>query len=493
MSQENFGIEKTGQTDRQYVRYPYFLNTSEAPHRLHPLLEVVLQIFYMCTNVVLCWVLFIVLTQSHILPFHVFVIIPVTIVLVRLVMRNTRITLSDECVSFPFTFAQSLNWRLERTWSDIELADLHRGTFKSNLLEGNILTIKFKSGGYANIDLTRIPQEDLRALETKLRDKTSLNALSPACAELSSRNEFEVSDSSMYVFSTMRRNYSSREFGLSNAPPLPEGERLFSDQYTIKRVLASGACKSAYLAVSSMYKCRVRLTVYDLGVIPLENRQTAERELCARASQYRNLHVPGVLDLLDFRSEESMFYTVMEPGHPSLRSHVDTYLALSEKKTLALALQLAEILNRMRAIRADLRFFSIRPDTIIYKLDGTVMVSEFGFVDDVLLRYSNMLFVDAPFLAPELLQMSLDDATHNISVAADLYSIGATMYFALGEQDPEPYATSSIDSIRPNVSRSTAQLINRLMAGDPKQRGTLSNLIYDLGGLASGLLETVDV
>ncbi len=463
---------------KRIVRYPLFLNSTEMPHRLYPLVDIGVQILNVMAFII-CFELVALLTVPSGTGMSLFmvVMIPFAAIFGRFFLRNARVTVSETGISFPLLMTRELGGRIFRSWSDLETVDLHDGKDKHNFVQGNVLTMQFKSGGRVDLDTTRIPRDDLRVLQESLLKWAQPDVLNPAASELVSRNDFEISDSQMFVFAKKRRLLLSDSFGLTNRSLLKKGEAILGGDFIVEKVLAAGGAHSSYLVTDTNAARNVCLTEYDLTMLTVDSRQQISAELLAVSERYKNLQIPDLLNLIDSRVSDDMFYTVMEPASQSLREHVKKHGVLSEKKVYALALRLAEVVGKLIEKNSDLYLGGIRPDAIMYSKDGTISITEFGFVDDLIMSSSQALIVDAAYAAPERI------AGHP-SLASDLYSIGATMYFALTKHDAEACAQSQASAVNEKISSSLSALIAKLLSADPRQRGSVSELIHDLGGVS---------
>ncbi len=474
MSEEvlNLNVSK-----KKIVRYPFFLNQQENPHRLFALADVVSSVIsFVFIMLVFEFFAIMVLPGSDKFLITVFCIIPVIGIVSRMLLRSARLGISDTGISFPILFAPWLNGRLTRSWSDLESADLHMGHDSSNYIGGNVLTLAFKSGGRVDLQTTRIPREDLRCLADGLLTWANAESLTPAVSELVARNDFEIADSQFFVFAKKHRSILSKDFGLVNNRLHEKGASLLDGAYIVEKGLAAGGNRSSYLVADIGQGRNLKLTEYDLSILDPLKRDRCVEELISISKSYKDLQLPHVLNLVDYRVHEEKFYVLMEPClDQTLRSFVLKHGNLNEKQVTSLALKLAEAVQAVHSLDPSLILGGIRPDAIVWKKNGTVLLTEFGFANDLIMKYSDALLIDAPYAAPERIA--------GVAVpASDLYSIGATMYFAITKMDPECYAGAVVSAVRSKVSLSFSQLIDRLLSFDPEQRGSAAELVHDLGG-----------
>jgi serine/threonine protein kinase len=290
------------------------------------------------------------------------------------------------------------------------------------------------------------------------------------------RNDFEIADSQLFVFSKKHRTMLSKDFGLVNNRLYDKGASLLDGAYIVEKSLAAGGNRSSYLVADTNFGRNLELIEYDLSLLDPDKLERCVADLCAASQRYKNLQIPHLLNLVDYRSINDKFYLVMEPClDQRLRSFVLKHGNLTEKQVSSLALKMAEAAEAVSAIDSSLMLGGIRPDAIVWKKNGTALLTELGFVSDLIMNYSDALLVDAPYAAPERI-------AGEAVPASDLYSIGATMYFAITKVDPECYTGAVVSAINSKVSGSFSQLISRLLSFDPQQRGSAAELVHDLGG-----------
>lgn len=466
---------------KKTIHYPSYRNSSEHPHRLYPFFDISIQAVH-CLLVVMFLELIMLISVrfggSPELGMLCAALIPFSILGGRIFLRNTRITVSEGGISFPVLMSPTLNGRLFRPWSDLLAVDLHETKDALNYVNGDSLTMTFKSGGQVTIGTTRIPRSDLRLLQRVLSENTYISADLPALTDIVARNDLEIFDSQLFVFLKKHRQILNKSFGLTNHNLYEQGKPVLNNEFIIEKALAGSAGRSSYLVADVLHGRTVCMTEYDLRILDESVRDSVAQVLKTTGELFKNLQIPYLLNLLDVRVEGDQCYLFTEPQSQSLREYRKKFGNLSEKAVLSLALKLAEAVEKIQEINPHLTIGGIRPDNIAYDRAGSVFIGEFGFADDVLMRFSNQLLVDAPYAAPERISASPESKS-------DLYSIGATMYFALTGIDPIPFAVSQVRSINSTVSHTTAILVEQLLNPDPALRGTVQELIMKLGGFVS--------
>ncbi|GAA4536744.1 serine/threonine-protein kinase [Amycolatopsis samaneae] len=133
----------------------------------------------------------------------------------------------------------------------------------------------------------------------------------------------------------------------------------------------------------------------------------------------------------------------------------------------------------------------VKPGNILVGSDGTAKISDFGIsraVGDVKLTATGDILGTPAFLSPEVARG--EDA----SSASDVFSFGATLYAAVegnppyGESDNQIallYRASSGDIVPPTKAERLTPLLVRMLATDPAERPSMSDVERELKSLVA--------
>ncbi len=138
------------------------------------------------------------------------------------------------------------------------------------------------------------------------------------------------------------------------------------------------------------------------------------------------------------------------------------------------------------AFRSGLIHRDVKPGNILIDRRGNARVLDMGLArffkdqsDMLTVKYDDKIVLGtADYVAPEQVANS-----HSVDVRADVYALGATLYFLLAGHPPFPMGTVSqkllwhrtkeptpIRQIRPDVPEAIAAIVTRMMAKDPGLR-----------------------
>lgn len=150
----------------------------------------------------------------------------------------------------------------------------------------------------------------------------------------------------------------------------------------------------------------------------------------------------------DFKQSAQAAYLFMEyvPG-ANLKTLITKQGALSEKRTIEIAMELAKGLEYLHERKPPILYRDLKPDNIMVKEDGSVKLLDFGSAgqpDTV-----NHVITGTPgFAAPEQWE-----AGGNVSFYSDVYGLAKVMYYMLSAEKPE-----SVDCRKGKLKISTRKI-----------------------------------
>ena len=230
--------------------------------------------------------------------------------------------------------------------------------------------------------------------------------------------------------------------------------------------LGRGAMGVTYLAADNVLRRKVALKVINVPVVPTGRDSQAVRERFLREARAAALRHPNVAAVFQFGAspDGSRCYYAMELVEgETLEARVRRDGPLNAKLVLEIAIQVTRAL--MAASAHGLIHRDLKPGNIMLTLDDKaeleVKVIDFGLAKAIADRGSDMdlthgEFVGTPnFASPEQFESG------PIDVRSDIYSLGATLWFALTGKTP--FAGRNIEEIR-SAQKSEALSIEQLKA-----------------------------
>ncbi|HYE97476.1 MAG TPA: serine/threonine-protein kinase [Planctomycetota bacterium] len=248
-------------------------------------------------------------------------------------------------------------------------------------------------------------------------------------------------------------------------------------QCPIQRKLGEGGMGAVYLALHP----RLRKPV-AVKILPAERAASAEyvERFLREARTAARLEHPNVVQVYDAGVDGGLHYILMQYVEgPSLEQVLRDRKTLGVGEALSLAKRVASALDAAR--RFGIVHRDIKPANILISREGIVKVADFGLARDLDTRGTvsgSGQIVGTPFyMAPEQASAGVVDPR------SDLYSLGATLYHALGGrrpfegdsplsvvvkvlgEDPVP-----LRAINPAVPPGVEALVRRMMSKRPEDR-----------------------
>jgi serine/threonine protein kinase len=262
---------------------------------------------------------------------------------------------------------------------------------------------------------------------------------------------------------------------------LGKWRRFTIGKYKVLERLGAGGMGSVYLCEHKFMRRRVAVKV--LPTAKAADPSALER-FYREAKAVAALDHPNIVHAYDIDQDENLHFLVMEyVDGASLQEIIKKTGPMDPVRAAHYMAQAAEGLQH--AFQAGLVHRDIKPGNILVDRAGTVKILDMGLArffndeEDILTKkYDENVLGTADYLAPE---QALD--SHGVDIRADIYSLGATLYFVLTGRTPFSEGTvaqkliwhqtrqpKAIRTLRPEVPPALVAVVERMMAKDPGQR-----------------------
>ena len=253
-------------------------------------------------------------------------------------------------------------------------------------------------------------------------------------------------------------------------------------KYKVLERLGVGGMASVYLCEHRVMRRLVALKV--LPRVGADDPSTLER-FHREARAVARLHHPNIVDAYDVDQQGKLNFLVMEyVDGVNLEDYVAHLGPLEPGRAAHYVTQAA--LGLHHAHGAGMVHRDIKPSNLLIDRSGTVKILDMGLArlfhdeSDNLTRSSDVQLIlgTLDFLAPEQVVDS-----HDVDIRADIFSLGATLYYLLTGRGPFHEATTAkklaglhfqsltpLRDIRPDVPLGLASVIGTMLALDPSRR-----------------------
>lgn len=395
-------------------------------------------------------------------------------------LRNCSILMSKDAIWFSLGFAFGLIFKLRRKWTDIGAIALQEESEDSIAVddeERRQLVIHFASGGKVKIPLRDLTVADLDTLFRASKRWGSTAVMAPELIELRRKLVAGPSPCMNLSLTVMWEKELQAHFTTSTFVPLATGTTLSNGRFRIISQIGAGGLSAIYLARASDSRKVVlkELVLHNIS----ETSMNKAKELFQRErSMLLKLQHAQIARVYDHFVENGRDYLVLEYiAGQSLRQVVDTQGKCNEEKVLDWSFAVAGILKYLHGQSPPIIHRDISPENLVLGEDNLIYLIDFGAANEFAATATGTLIGKQAFIAPEQFR-------GKPVPASDIYSLGATMYFLLTQEDPEALSSSNPCLINSSVSRETGAFVAKLTDIDAGNRpgdcDTVMQAISDL-------------
>jgi eukaryotic-like serine/threonine-protein kinase len=261
--------------------------------------------------------------------------------------------------------------------------------------------------------------------------------------------------------------------------------RRVGDRYELHRRIARGGGGTVWAAEDTTLGRTVAVKAIDIpDELPPDERDRARSRVLHEARAAARLDHGATVVVHDVLDEDDRLYLVMELVEaPTLRQLVHREGRLDEARAAAIGLELADVLSH--AHRNGIVHRDVKPSNVFVLEDGSVKLADFGIAaltGETSLTRTGVALGSPSYLAPEQAQ---GDAA---SPAADLWGLGASLYYALEGTPPfdRGNAIATVHAVVhdpvPAVSDGgrLGPIVEGLLRKDPSARPTLEEVTDQL-------------
>lgn len=271
-----------------------------------------------------------------------------------------------------------------------------------------------------------------------------------------------------------------------------KGFHLGDDRYLILDHLGDGGMGQVFLAEHTPMRRLVALKV--LPPLMFENDAVARERFMREARAAGTLDHPNIVRVYDLCQEGKILYLVMEYVEGVSLQHLvtkrgplDVTAACHYARQVAFGLQHA---HELKFVHRD-----IKPANLILERTGLVKILDLGLVRSEADAASGLtkqldnrsILGTADYVAPE---QAMDSS--GVDARADIYSLGATLYFLLAGRPLFPEGRTAqkliwqrtkeptqINRLRPEVPPGLAAVVHRMLQKEPRDRYSSAAEVFE--------------
>jgi len=388
----------------------------------------------------LIWSIFNSLSHGHGVPefydlmaaFYVF-LISVGIFAVY-VCSDSKLVFDGETIRLPSRFLFELRGRLRRPWESLRIVDFRDRDGSHSRPQH--MALVFDGGASVPLGIAGMKRDDVKELIQAIQLLAPQAEFYPALVELElelvSGFDAGLSATLHPSFTQLWEDELAGRFGSTIFVPLEPGAVLQEESVKVLGQLCFGGLSAVYLAEQ---KDGTQVILKE-AVLPLGCDQSLKEKALAmfarEAAILATLKHERVAAVLDYFVDNGRHYIVLEHIEGiDLRRFVREQEAQPAEVVLRWLSEMNDILMYLHAHEPPVVHRDVTPDNIVLARDGHLSLIDFGAANNLVGTATGTLVGKQSYISPEQFR-------GKAGPQSDLYSLGATMSFALTAADPEP-------------------------------------------------------
>lgn len=278
------------------------------------------------------------------------------------------------------------------------------------------------------------------------------------------RDAFNRISPSELTFTTLWLDSLSEPPHRHRLGPIPSGAILQKGHYLVQRQIGLGGQGRAYLAKDNT-NSSVVIKEYILPInVDIKARRQALESFQREASMLASLNHPNIVKLIEFFSEDHSAYLVMEyVDGASLKSLVQEKGVPAIETAVGYGAKICDILNYLHNRTPPIVHGDLTPENLIVDSSGSLKLIDFTIAQQSESTVTSIIAGKSAYMPPEQFQGLL-------TTQSDIYALGATLYYLLTGEDPEPISCLHPILIRSDVSSVLDAVVSKCTALDAAQR-----------------------
>ncbi len=182
------------------------------------------------------------------------------------------------------------------------------------------------------------------------------------------------------------------------------------------------------------------------------------------AELLRKIAHPQVVQLRDFFVEDHRGYLVMQYlSGQSLRMLVDREGPLQESTVRNIGKKMVQILHYLHTLTPPVVHRDFTPENLMLTDEGELILIDFNVAQELEGGFTRTIVGTHSYIPPEQFR-------GEVTTQSDIYAFGATLYFLLTGEEPEPISQSHPQILRPEVSEHLDNIVAGCTALDLNER-----------------------
>ncbi len=258
----------------------------------------------------------------------------------------------------------------------------------------------------------------------------------------------------------------------SNLTGMLQPDTVLASRYKVVGKLGKGGMGAVYQVFDTRLtgKQWAMKELSDAAILDPQERQHTIEAFKHEATLLASLNHLNLTRVVDYFQENNKYYLVMDlvEGNTLEELLLARTTPFPESTVIGWALQLCEVLEYLHNQNPPIIFRDLKPSNIMFDQDGHIRLIDFGVARLFKPGKSKdtASFGTAGYAPPEQYGKGQTDAR------SDLYALAATLHHLLTLRDPAdtPFKFAAIQSINPQVSQNTSEVIHTALQMEPANR-----------------------
>jgi tRNA A-37 threonylcarbamoyl transferase component Bud32 len=248
---------------------------------------------------------------------------------------------------------------------------------------------------------------------------------------------------------------------------LASGTLVNHGRYEIVSAIGSGGQSVVYAAIQKEMSLDKPVVLKEF-VLPsyagVKVRKRVLENIQRESQMLKNLHHPNIVKLQDFFVEDERAYLVLEQiKGRTLKELVESEGPLKELDALNLALQMTSILVFLHGRNPQVVHCDFTPDNLMLGHGDILKLIDFNVAQQLESMSTHTVAGKHSYIPPEQFQ-------GETTPQCDIYAMGATLYFLLTGEEPEPISVSVVKAKRSDISEEFSAIVEKSTAVDVSYR-----------------------
>ncbi|MBC7999530.1 MAG: serine/threonine protein kinase [Leptolyngbya sp.] len=250
---------------------------------------------------------------------------------------------------------------------------------------------------------------------------------------------------------------------------LPNGTLLADGKYKVLSRLGSGGQAVVYDAIAmSAENASDEACVLKEFVLPIRGGSDIKRRAVENVQREANLlksfSNKNIVEFRDIFTEGPRAYLVMERIFGmSLRRFVEKNGALLEPQTIQRAIEMCELLAFLHSCEPPIIHRDFTPENLMLTDEGQLKLIDFNVAYRLESTSTRTVVGKHAYVPPEQFR-------GKPTIQSDIYALGATLFFLLTGQDPEPISKSDPRELCPLISAEFSEMVMKATEPDAECR-----------------------